>query len=250
MVKKMPTQQQKIDSNTLDNSFWGRYFGVYDVLNMVMPYQELLKEICKEAGAKEGEFVLDAGVGTGNLALLLEEQGAEVVGLDFSPIALEIYRDKNPDAKTILADLIERLPFDDGSFDKIVSNNALYNIPREKRPEALKEIKRVLKSGGKIVLSNIHREYRPLKIYMAAAGQNIRKHGLANTIRLLTKMFIPTLRIFYYNHQIKKAYKTASDNLFDYDEQHDLLVKAGFDNVSKTRKVYAGQGVLNSAVKP
>lgn len=45
-------QQLKIGSDTLDNIFWGKYFGVYDVLNMVMPYQDLLKEICNEAEAR------------------------------------------------------------------------------------------------------------------------------------------------------------------------------------------------------
>jgi len=47
-------QQQEIGSVMLDNRFWGKYFGVYDVLNMVIPYQKLLKELRKESGAKEG----------------------------------------------------------------------------------------------------------------------------------------------------------------------------------------------------
>jgi ubiquinone/menaquinone biosynthesis C-methylase UbiE len=57
----------------LTHTFWNRYFKVYDVLNYVIPYQELLKEIVKEVEVKEGDLILDAGVGTGNLALVLNK---------------------------------------------------------------------------------------------------------------------------------------------------------------------------------
>jgi len=53
----------------LDSKFWKRYFKVYDVLNLLIPYQELLNTICDELDIKPGEKILEAGCGTGNLAL-------------------------------------------------------------------------------------------------------------------------------------------------------------------------------------
>ncbi len=229
--------------------FWRKYFGVYDVLNLAASYRDVLEKIAEEAEIKEGNLVLDAGAGTGNLALLLEKRGAKVTALDFSKEALDIYKNKNPQARVVLANLIEPLPFEDNFFDKIVSNNALYNIPRENRLAALLELKRVLKPGGKIILSNIHKDFKPIKIYVKSISANIKKIGLVRTLKLFVKMCAPTLKIFYYNFFIQREYKFSKNNLFDFEEQKELLGKAGFVDVSGTEFVYAGQGVLNSARK-
>ena len=218
-------------------------------MNLAASYRELLEEIVKAAEIKEGDLILDAGAGTGNMALLLEKRGAKVTALDFSREALDIYKNKNPQAIVVLANLVERLPFENDYFDKIVSNNALYNIPREKREEVLLEFKRVLKPGGKIVLSNIHKDFKPLKIYITSISKNIEKFGLVSTLKLFIKMCIPTLKIFYYNFFIQKEYKFSKNNLFEFGEQKKLLEKAGFADISETKFVYAGQGVLNSARK-
>ena len=43
----------------LDSKFWKRYFKVYDVLNLLIPYQELLETICDELDIKPGEKILE-----------------------------------------------------------------------------------------------------------------------------------------------------------------------------------------------
>jgi len=233
----------------LDENFWKKYFKVYDILNLSIPYQELLEKIVDESNIKKGDLVLEAGVGTGNLALLLKKQGARVIGLDFSQEALEIYRNKDPQAEIVLSNLIYKLPFKNNFFDKIVSNNVLYNIPREKRVDVLRELKRVLKPGGKIVISNIHKRYKPMIIYLSTIVKSIKKFGFLKTLKLLIKIFIPTIKIFYYNFQIQKVHKLNKDNLFAYDEQKKLLEEVGFCKISETKKVFANQGILNSAYK-
>ncbi len=232
----------------LDQNFWDKYFRVYDVLNLTVPYQELLQEIITELEINSGELILDAGVGTGNLAVLMEKAGAKVMGLDFSQEALNAYKNKNSRAQTILHDLTQKLPFQNNYFNKIVSNNVLYNIPKEKRLNIIMELKRVLKPGGKIVLSNLHKGFKPIKIYIATIKENIKRFGVFNTIKLIFKMLIPTIKMFYFNFFIQKEYK-FSKKLFDFEEQKNLLEKAGFTDVSDTRLVYAGQGILNSGYK-
>jgi ubiquinone/menaquinone biosynthesis C-methylase UbiE len=233
----------------LNADFWQKYFRVYDVLNQIVPYGELLDEIVKEAKIRAGDSILDAGVGTGNLALLLEKEGARVVGLDFSEGALDAYKRKNSKASVVKADLTQSLPFEENYFDTIVSNNVLYNIPREKRGAVIREFERVLKPGGRIVLSNIHKNFKPIKIYFESFKKNIKKDGFLTTLFLAVRMSFPTIKMFYYNFLIRKAHKFSTPNLFDFEEQGDLFKKAGFINISPTKLVYAGQGILNSAQK-
>ena len=45
----------------LDSNFWKNYFEVYDFLNLLPPYQELLSDICQALEIKKGEKILEAG---------------------------------------------------------------------------------------------------------------------------------------------------------------------------------------------
>ena len=230
----------------LDSKFWANYFKVYDILNLLIPYQELLETICDELEIKPGERILEAGCGTGNLALKIKERGAKVVGLDNCKEALDIYRKKDPTAELVLADLTEKLPFPDNYFDKIASNNTLYAIPKEKQLATLKELYRILKSRGKIVLSNTKKSWKPIKIYIKGIKGNLRKEGIFLTVLKIMKLIIPTLKIFYYNYQIKKE---SQYYFYDFNEQKELLEQAGFKLVLDAKLVYAEQSILNSAFK-
>jgi len=239
--------KEKIKS--LPPGFWLKYFKVYDILNLIPPYVNLLNRLIEILQPSQREKILDAGVGTGNLAVLLARRGADVYGLDFSPEALKIYKDKDPNAKTFLHDLRSPLPFEDNFFDKIVSNNVLYNIPREERLNVILELRRVLKPGGIIVLSNIHKDFSPFKIYVSSIKESVQTKGLITTIYLILKLIIPTIQMFYYNFQIQKIHKTDKNNLFDFEEQKHYLTKAKFSFVSDTELTYAGQAILNYAIK-
>ena len=67
----------------ISNEFWAKYFKVYDKLNLVPSYVELLTSICQELRPEPGSLVLDIGSGTGNLAMRLKGMGCQVVALDF-----------------------------------------------------------------------------------------------------------------------------------------------------------------------
>lgn len=230
----------------LNSKFWARYFKVYDVLNLLIPYQELLETICDELEIKPGERILEAGCGTGNLALKIKERRVEVIGLDNCQEALDIYRKKDPTAKLVLADLREKLPFPDNYFDKIASNNTLYIIPKEKQLGVLKELHRILKPGGKIVLANLKKGWKSGKIYIKGVKENLKRERFFLTVMKILKLIPPTLRIFYYNYLIKKE---SQYYFFTSNEQKDLLKRAGFKNVSETKLIYADQGILNSGFK-
>jgi ubiquinone/menaquinone biosynthesis C-methylase UbiE len=231
---------------TLDKSFWERYFSVYDVLNHAGPYQSLLSTVCEELSVENGEKILEAGCGTGNLAMKLKERGGDVYGLDSSEAAVEIYRSKDPSAKTVLADLRDNLPFPDGYFDKIASNNALYALPENLQPLCVKEFYRVLKPGGKVVISNPKQGWSALVIYGNTIISEIKVNGPFKAIGKIIKMMLPTIKIFYYNHLIRKETRY---HFFEVGEQKRLLEESGFVGYYE-KLVYAEQAILVGAFKP
>lgn len=102
--------------------------------------------------------VVDIGCGTGAstlvLASLLE---AQITALDFIPAFLDVleYRSQQSGCKdriTTLACSMDRLPFEEGAFDMIWSEGAVYNIGFA---NGVREWRRFLKPGGALVLSEI-----------------------------------------------------------------------------------------------
>ncbi|GGQ66777.1 class I SAM-dependent methyltransferase [Couchioplanes azureus] len=101
-----------------------------------------------------GERVLDAGCGTGrNLAAMLAA-GARPSGVDFSPGMLAVARRRHPGVPLIEADLEGRLPFGDGEFDAVYCALLAEHLAEPGR--AMAEFARVLRPGGRLVLSVFH----------------------------------------------------------------------------------------------
>lgn len=97
--------------------------------------------------------VLDAACGTGRHAQYLAAAGHEVIGVDASEEMLERARTKLPGADLRSGDLTA-LPLEDESVDSVVCGLALSHV-EDMRP-AVAELGRVLRPGGRIVISNPH----------------------------------------------------------------------------------------------
>lgn len=106
---------------------------------------------------KKNKNFLDLGCGGGrHLSLALEKGFSKenIYGLDFSSGQLEVVSKKG--FQTILSDL-EKLNIEDNSFDTIICIAAHHHLmEKERQLKSLLEMKRVLKDGGKIFLSNWH----------------------------------------------------------------------------------------------
>lgn len=108
------------------------------------------------AGDVAGLDVLDAGCGPGFYADALVRRGARVTAFDASPRMVELSRDRVGDAAMLRVADIER-PLDwlaDASFDLVVLALVLHHLDR--RVAALLELRRVLRPGGRLVLSTVH----------------------------------------------------------------------------------------------
>ena len=106
------------------------------------------------AGVEPGMDLLDVACGTGNATLPAAKAGARVTGLDFAPGLLEIGRDRAADAMVEI-DFVEgdaqALPFDDASFDRVVSTFGHMFAPDHRR--TADEMKRVLRPDGVIAVA-------------------------------------------------------------------------------------------------
>ena len=103
------------------------------------------------ADVSAGERVLDAGCGTGNVALTVSQRGAHPIGFDLTPGMLDLARESaavvgaSPD--WVRGD-VERLPFEDGAFDVALSSFGHVFAPDAEAAAA--ELVRVTGSGGRI----------------------------------------------------------------------------------------------------
>ena len=107
------------------------------------------------AGDVDGRRILDAGCGSGPLTAALSAKGAVMTGFDSSPAMLELARQRlGASAELHVADLSKPLPYADDSFDDVVSSLVLHYLEDWSAP--LAELRRVLRPGGRLILSVNH----------------------------------------------------------------------------------------------
>ena len=230
----------------IDDNFWSGYFKVYDALNTVATYTDLLDRVCQGLKPEVGELVLDVGSGTGNLALKLGDLGCRVVGMDFCRQGLERHKAKDAECCVVLADLRNGLPFQADLFDGIVCNNVLYALSQDEQVQVVKEFHRVLKPGGRVALANPKLGWTPMAAYLKSIAYNVRAEGRWVTAKKLVKSVVPTIKMLYYNGKLRSE---GEFHYFQTDEQRELLASGGFLGISDTGVVYADQVLLNSAHK-
>ena len=112
------------------------------------------KETRLALGLRSGETVLDLGAGTGVSTQELARSGAYAVGADLSLGMLEAGHVRRPDVPLLASDALA-LPFADGTFDAVTISLALRNIVDP--DAALREMARVTKPGGRLVVCEFSR---------------------------------------------------------------------------------------------
>lgn len=101
-----------------------------------------------------GERILDIACGDGILSLKIAEKGCEVHGIDISENLIETassFANQESIACEFIVGDAENLPYPDGYFDKIVCSCSLEHFNDDIK--ALKEMNRVLKPGGRVVMT-------------------------------------------------------------------------------------------------
>ena len=117
--------------------------------------QIVQEELCEAVDVLPGSRVLDVACGAGNGAIAAARRNAEGVGLDYVPALLERGRERAA-AEGLEVEFVEgdvqELPFEDGSFDYVISTFGAMFAPDQEKTAA--ELLRVCRSGGKIGMAN------------------------------------------------------------------------------------------------
>ena len=132
---------------------------VYDAIaqSWAATHKELWEDLLPlKKYTKDGDTVLDLGCGSGRLYQLFLGLSIRYVGADQSREQLKFARKRYPRGKFVYGEMTN-LSFKDQTFDVIYCIAAFHHLPDKKtRVQALKEMKRVLKPGGRVVMTNWH----------------------------------------------------------------------------------------------
>jgi len=168
---------------------YNRIAGIYDFLEspMEMGFSKWRKELLGEAKGK----TLEVGVGTGkNIAYYNDE--VELTGIDFSPKMIEIAKKKAKGMENVQLHVMdaENMDFDDDTFDTIVTSCVYCSVPDPVK--GMKEMKRVLKKGGVLLMLEHVRSNDKLvgkamdllnPIPLIIYGANINRHTYDNLLK-------------------------------------------------------------------
>jgi len=132
----------------------------YDLLNRIISLgidRRWRRKAVASLRLQPGELLVDLATGTGDVALEAARQvaGLRVVGVDPSEKMLAVGRTKVADkglaeSISLRTGAADRLPFEDGSVDAISMAFGIRNVPD--RPAALREMRRVLRPGGRLAI--------------------------------------------------------------------------------------------------
>jgi SAM-dependent methyltransferase len=113
------------------------------------------EHLCEAVDVIPGERVLDVACGSGNGAIAAARRFAEAVGVDYVPELLANGRERAA-AEGLEVEFVEgdaqALPFEDSSFDVVISSFGAMFAPDQKKTAA--ELLRVTRSGGRIGMAN------------------------------------------------------------------------------------------------
>lgn len=96
--------------------------------------------------------ILDVGCGDGRISFEISQRGAEVCGVDYSKKAISFAKILSPNVNFEICD-IKKMPYQSNFFDKAVLVETLEHIPPSEIPLVLRELNRVLKGGGQLIIT-------------------------------------------------------------------------------------------------
>jgi ubiquinone/menaquinone biosynthesis C-methylase UbiE len=135
--------------------------------------RRVYRRVVELSGTGPGDRVLDVGCSSGYLARMLAAAAApsgSVTGLDPSQAAIASARRRAPASASFAVGVAQDLSaFAAERFDVVTSTLALHHVPARKRQDALREMYRVTRPGGRLLLADFDPDRRVLRLHGGAA---------------------------------------------------------------------------------
>lgn len=135
----------------------------YDLVNQVISAGQVnlwRRAVASALDAGPGQVILDVAGGTGTSANKLREYGVHAVAVDISEGMLNVGRQRYPEVEFVWGSATD-LPFPDDTFDAVTISFGIRNV--EDVPLALREMLRVTKPGGRLVICEFSTPAAPVK---------------------------------------------------------------------------------------
>lgn len=207
----------------------------YDLTNDVMSLWQvrMWRQVTRAAvGARPGMRVLDLAAGTGTSSAEYAADGAQVVACDFSTGMVAQGKRRHPRISFVAGDATA-LPFADAVFDVVTISYGLRNVQDTAR--ALREMARVTRPGGRIVIAEFSTPVRP---------------AFRSLYRFYLGTALPTAgRLVSSNTQ---AYDYLAESILDWPDQESLarlMQQSGWRGVGY-KNLTGGIVAVHRATKP
>ena len=211
-----------------------RIAGRYDAMNSVMTagmHHRWRERAADRAELRPGDAALDVCCGTGDLALELSRRvapGGHVVGCDFSEPMLDLAREKAREraaggVRFEWADALA-LPYGEGRFDAVTVGFGVRNLADLDR--GLREMTRVLRPGGRLVILEITQPARP---------------PLSTFYSLWFDRVVPVLGTFAGDSE---AYSYLPESVRGFPDPHRLAAKMAAAGLERIRYTVLAGGII------
>ena len=237
-----------------EKDFWCKYLSKFSIILRSPDYQEMMRSVEQLVGSpREGDQILDAGCGSGHFGVwllqrILEEQDRgrnlprmfRYIGLDFVSNALAQARLRHHDTVQslldeygkrglaqwqfdyVVSDLDDGLPFPNGYFHKVCCNLVISYLQHPL--EAMGSLTRVLRIGGKVVVSSL-KPYCDLSlVYRNFAELTRNEEELLEARSLLSS-----------TGKIRQKESEGHYHFYSESELYDLMTQAGLLDVKVFR---------------
>lgn len=202
-----------------------------------------LEVVTRRLGRVRGRRILDAGMGTGRVAAALCGDGARVVGIDVTPQMLERAQERAPAAHRLIARVGAHLPFADRSFDDAVCIRVLKYV--SDWPEALAELRRVLRPGARLVVEIANRHSIARWGYSGYGSQPIRLATVEETQRLLRCAGLLPIAVDPGTHLPHKLYERSGERATPLIDRADRLAERVLGSLTLARSFFVTAEVVD-----